>query len=124
MSPLVPYKKDNSGVPQNCFSADLQVQASDRGSQRELGTVKSYSSKHEYGFVASDEVQGVLGFSKSGVVCDKFSSVGLGFVVTYTIEESTKRDTRACTLDFFLKAASSGSIALTTVVLCMRKTLV
>ena len=84
MSPLVPYNKDNSGVPQNCFSADLHVQASDRGSQRELGTVKSYSSKHEYGFVVSGEVQGDLWFSKSDVVWDKFSSVRPGCVVTYT----------------------------------------
>ena len=51
-------RKDNSGVPQRCCSANLQVQASCRNSQRELGTVRSFSSKPRTRICGVGEVQG------------------------------------------------------------------
>ena len=61
-------RRDNSGAPQHCFSADLQVQASGRSGQQEVWN----SERLQF-----EARRGDLWFSKSDVVCDKFSQFDL-----------------------------------------------
>jgi cold shock CspA family protein len=59
-----------------------------RSATQMLGTVKSYSSMHEYGFICSTGVPDDLWFSKADVRPDELRWLRSGCVVTFMMQES------------------------------------